>query len=63
MSHLYYLSDDQRAIRDLARERIAPLAAHVDETGEYPHEQLKLLGQQGLMGLHIPEAYGGTGSG
>ncbi len=67
MSHLYYLTDDQRAIRDLAREiareRIAPLAAHVDETGEYPHEQLKLLGQQGLMGLHIPEAYGGTASG
>jgi alkylation response protein AidB-like acyl-CoA dehydrogenase len=55
----YYLSDEQRAIRDLAREvsrdRIAPLAAHVDETGEYPTEQLKVLGQQGLMGLHIPE--------
>ena len=67
MSNLYYLTDDQRAIRNLAREiareRIAPLAAHVDETGEYPHEQLKLLGQQGLMGLHIPEAYGGTASG
>jgi alkylation response protein AidB-like acyl-CoA dehydrogenase len=61
------LTDEQRAIRDLAREiareRIAPLAAHVDETGEYPHEQLKLLGQQGLMGLHIPEAYGGSAVG
>src|SRR5258705_8168068 len=67
MSNLYYLTDDQRAIRNLAREiareRIAPLAAHVDETGEYPHEQLKLLGQQGLMGLHIPEAYGGSAAG
>ncbi len=67
MNQLYYLSDDQRAIRDLARqiarERIAPLAAHVDETGEYPHEQLKLLAQQGLMGLHIPEEYGGSGAG
>src|SRR5258706_13800723 len=67
MSNLYYLTDDQRAIRNLAREiareRIAPLAAHVDETGEYPHEQLKLLGQQGLMGLHIPEAYGGGAAG
>ena len=67
MNQLYYLSDDQRAIRDLARqiarERIAPLAARVDETGEYPHEQLKLLGEQGLMGLHIPEEYGGSGAG
>ncbi len=67
MDQLYYLTDEQRAIRDLAREiareRIAPLAAHVDETGEYPQEQLKLLGQQGLMGLHIPEEYGGSATG
>src|SRR4026207_999390 len=60
MNNLYYLSEDQQAIRtlarEIARERIAPLAAHVDENGEYPHEQLKLLGQQGLMGLHNPEA-------
>ena len=67
MNQLYYLTDDQRAIRDLARQiarqRIAPLAARVDETGEYPHEQLKVLAQQGLMGLHIPEEYGGAGAG
>jgi alkylation response protein AidB-like acyl-CoA dehydrogenase len=67
VTQLYYLTDEQRAIRDLAREiareRIAPLAAHVDETGEYPAGQLTLLGQQGLMGLHIPEEYGGAAAG
>ena len=67
MSNAFYLTDDQRAIRDLARdisrERIAPLAARVDETEEYPAEQLRLLGEQGLMGLHIPEEYGGAGAG
>src|SRR5256712_9427845 len=67
MRDTFYLSDEQRATRDLARliarERIAPLAAHVDETESYPAEQLELLGQQGLMGLYIPEAYGGTGMG
>ena len=67
MNEHYDLSDDHRAIRDLARqiarERIAPLAAKLDETGDYPHEQLKVLGQQGLMGLHIPEEYGGSGAG
>jgi alkylation response protein AidB-like acyl-CoA dehydrogenase len=67
MHNLFYLSDEQRAVRDLAREiareRIAPLAARVDETGEYPHGQLAVLGKQGLMGLHIPEAYGGTAVG
>src|SRR5688572_26740656 len=64
---LWYLSDEQRAIRDLAREiareRIAPLAARVDEMEEYPAEQLRLLGEQGLMGLHIPEEYGGAAAG
>jgi alkylation response protein AidB-like acyl-CoA dehydrogenase len=67
VNDLWYLTDEQRAIRDLAREiareRIAPLAARVDETGEYPAEPLKLLGQQGLMGLHVPEEYGGAGAG
>jgi alkylation response protein AidB-like acyl-CoA dehydrogenase len=35
----------------------------VDETGEYPHEQITVLGKQGLMGLHIPEEYGGSAAG
>jgi alkylation response protein AidB-like acyl-CoA dehydrogenase len=67
MNQLYYLTDEQHAVRDLAREiareRIAPLAAHVDETEEYPAEQLKLLADHGLMGLHIPEEYGGSAAG
>ena len=61
------LRDDERQVRDLARaiarERIAPLAAQVDESEAYPAEQLRLLGQQGLMGLYVPEAYGGAGLG
>ena len=67
MNQAWYLTDDQRAIqklaREIAQERIAPLAAHVDETEEYPAEQLRLLGEQGLMGLHIPEEYGGAAAG
>jgi alkylation response protein AidB-like acyl-CoA dehydrogenase len=63
----FYLTTEQREMRDLvraiARDRIAPLAAHVDETESYPDESLKLLGDQGLMGLYIPEAYGGTNMG
>ena len=67
MNQAWYLTDDQRAIqtlaREIAQERIAPRAAHVDETEEYPAGQLRLLGEQGLMGLHIPEEYGGAGAG
>jgi alkylation response protein AidB-like acyl-CoA dehydrogenase len=67
MADLFYLTDEQRAIRHLAREisreRLAPRAAHVDETEDYPAEQMKLLAQHGLTGLHIPEAYGGSAVG
>src|SRR6267142_4553385 len=67
MRDAFWLGEDERQTRELARalarERIAPLAAQVDETESYPAEQLRLLGQQGLMGLYIPEAYGGTGMG
>src|SRR4029453_7270850 len=67
MSQDLYLTDEQSAMRDLvrsvARDRIAPLAAHVDETEAYPTEQLELLGKQGLMGLYIPETYGGSALG
>ncbi len=67
MRELYYLTDEQRAIRDLAREiareRIAPVAAYHDETETYPEEIMKLLAQQGLMGIWVPEEYGGTYAG
>src|SRR2546422_5838569 len=50
-------------VRVIARERIAPLAARVDETETYPADQLAWLGEQALMGLYIPETYGGTALG
>ena len=67
MHDTLFLGEAEREVRDLARalarERIAPLAAQVDETEAYPAESLRLLGQQGLMGLYVPEAYGGAGLG
>ncbi len=67
MNELFYITDEQRAIRDLARqiarEKIAPVAAHHDETESYPAEVMQLLAQQGLMGLWVPEDYGGAGAG
>jgi butyryl-CoA dehydrogenase len=67
MRETYYLTDDQKAIRDLvraiAREKIAPLAARYDETESYPDEPMRVLADQGLMGIWLPEEYGGTASG
>jgi butyryl-CoA dehydrogenase len=64
---LYYLTDEQRMAADLARsiarEKIAPVAAHHDETETYPDEPMRLLAEQGLMAVWVPEAYGGSSLG
>jgi butyryl-CoA dehydrogenase len=61
-----YLTEEQEMIRklarDIAREKIAPYAKHIDESGEFPWENIKRLAENGLFGVHVPEAYGGTGA-
>ncbi|MDT8410291.1 MAG: acyl-CoA dehydrogenase family protein [Wenzhouxiangellaceae bacterium] len=51
----------QAAARDFARERIAPVAADFDHSGEFPLENIQAMGELGLMGIEVPEAYGGAG--
>ena len=67
MNDLFYLSEDQRMIRDLARkiarERIAARAAHYDETETYPEESIRALMDAGLYGIWLPEEHGGTDMG
>lgn len=46
--------------RDVVADVIAPRAEEVDESGRYPEDNIKILGELGLMGLTIPEEYGGT---
>lgn len=58
------LTQDQEMIikmaRDVVADVIAPRASEVDENGEFPIENIKVLSELGLMGLTIPEEYGGT---
>jgi butyryl-CoA dehydrogenase len=67
MNDLFYLTDEQRMIRDLARkvarDRIAPHAAHYDETETYPEESMRAIVEAGLFAIWVPEAYGGTDMG
>src|SRR5687768_7601138 len=67
MADALYLTDDQRMIRDLARkiarERIAPHAAHYDETETYPEESMRAIVDSGLFGIWVPEEYGGSAMG
>jgi alkylation response protein AidB-like acyl-CoA dehydrogenase len=62
---MFYLTDTQRALQEaarrLARDKIAPRAAEVDRTEEYPWDNVALLTEAGFMGMTIPEAYGGQG--
>jgi alkylation response protein AidB-like acyl-CoA dehydrogenase len=61
------LTDEQREIRDLvrqlARERIAPRAAEIDETHEFPWDIVELFRDHELFGLFFSEENGGTGTG
>ena len=63
----YFLTDDQKMIRDLAaqiaKEKIAPIAAELDETGEFPWEVVKTLGTSDLFRVFIPTEYDGLGGG
>ncbi len=51
----------RQAARDFATKEIAPVAAHFDETGHFPIETVRKMGSLGLMGIEVPEAYGGAG--
>jgi alkylation response protein AidB-like acyl-CoA dehydrogenase len=51
----------QSAARDFARAEIAPIAAEFDASGEFPRETVRQMGELGLMGIEVPEAYGGSG--
>ncbi|MGQ9887158.1 MAG: acyl-CoA dehydrogenase family protein [Aggregatilineales bacterium] len=51
----------RRAVRDFARKEIAPIAAAYDESGEFPLETVRQMGAIGLMGIEVPEEYGGAG--
>lgn len=53
----------QSVVRRLAQDKIAPRAREIDLTGEYPHDLFDLFRDAGLLGLVIPEEYGGGGAG
>jgi butyryl-CoA dehydrogenase len=62
----FNLTDEQRMIQELARdfatEVLAPAAPIIDQTKEYPFENCRRMGELGLMGIDVPEEFGGTGA-
>lgn len=61
----YQLTEEQIMLRDmvrkLAQNEIAPRAAEIDRTHRFPRENIEKMAELGLMGVPIPEEYGGAG--
>ncbi|HET9214199.1 MAG TPA: acyl-CoA dehydrogenase family protein [Gaiellaceae bacterium] len=51
----------RRTVREFAEERIAPVAEELDREHRFPYEIVTELGELGLMGIPVPEEYGGAG--
>ncbi len=62
----FELSEEHQALREsvraLADDKIAPRAAEIDETAEFPWDVHEALAKADLTAVHIPEAYGGAGA-
>jgi alkylation response protein AidB-like acyl-CoA dehydrogenase len=50
-----------QAARNFAQKEIGPVAAEFDESGEFPSETIRKMGEMGFMGIEVPEEYGGAG--
>ncbi len=61
------LPEEVEALRDMvhrfAQERIAPIAAEIDRSNEFPAHLWREMGEIGLLGITVPEEYGGAGMG
>jgi alkylation response protein AidB-like acyl-CoA dehydrogenase len=60
---MYQLNEDQKMfvdqVRRMVNERVAPRAADIDKKGEFPWDLKKIFQDMGLLGLSVPEEYGG----
>ena len=63
--YAFDLSEDQLAVREMVRafaeEEIRPIAAQIDETHEFPLETTRKMAELGLLGMFVPEQWGGAG--
>src|SRR5205823_3715053 len=61
-----HLSEDEQdlidAIRELGQQRVAPRAAEIDHTGQFPWDMKELLAQQDILAMPFPMEYGGIGA-
>jgi alkylation response protein AidB-like acyl-CoA dehydrogenase len=60
------LTPEQQMVQTMAREfaesEIKPIAEEIDRESRFPHETVKRMGELGLLGITVPEAWGGSGA-
>ncbi len=60
------LTPEQQMVQAMAREfaehEVKPIATDLDREGRFPHETVKRMGELGLLGIFVPEAWGGSGA-
>ena len=61
----FELSEEAQSVREMVRDfaesEIRPIAAQIDETNEFPADNVKKMAELGLLGMFVPEEYGGAG--
>ncbi|MCC6649869.1 MAG: acyl-CoA dehydrogenase family protein [Candidatus Eisenbacteria bacterium] len=61
----FELSEEAQSVREMVRDfaesEIRPIAAQIDETNEFPAENVKKMAELGLLGMFVPEEFGGAG--
>src|SRR5436190_22371252 len=66
MSEAFALTEDQRLFRRewrrLFEDKFTERAAEIDRSGEFPWDNVQVLKESGLLGVHLPEEYGGGGA-
>jgi butyryl-CoA dehydrogenase len=62
----FELTDEQQMVQAMAREfaegEVKPIAEEIDRDGRFPHETVKRMGELGLLGIAVPERWGGSGA-
>jgi butyryl-CoA dehydrogenase len=65
MRLLYELDDEKKlfrkTVRDFSEKEIRPQVEHLWETGEFPYDIVRKMGELGILGIPFPEEYGGAG--
>ncbi len=61
----FELSEEAKTVREMVRDfaesEIRPIAAAIDESHEFPHENVRKMAELGLLGMFVPEEWGGAG--